>query len=62
MAKEFLSKLRMFLSQRGVVLLASVGAIGAAVILGGPGHQALTLGGTEAHAVEVVQPKAGFAI
>src|SRR5262249_27934437 len=49
------------LGQRRLVLLASVAAIGAAVILGGPGgYRPMTLGGTAAHAVEVA-PKAGFA-
>jgi len=61
MAKEFLPKPGTLLSKRRVVLLASVGAIGAAVILAVPGHQAVTLGGTAAHAIEAVQPKAGFA-
>src|SRR3569833_3082105 len=50
-----------FLSMRRVILLASVAAIGGAVVLGGPGNIPSMIGGTPAHAVEAVQPKAGFA-
>ena len=44
-----------------MVLLASVAAIGGAAVLAGPGYSPVTIGGTPAHAVESVQPKAGFA-
>jgi serine protease Do len=55
-------KARGLVAKRRAVLLASVAAIGAAVILTGPGgFQPVTLGGTTAHAVEAVQPRAGFA-
>jgi serine protease Do len=50
-----------FLSKRRVILLASAAAIGAAVVMAGPGRAPVTLGSTAAHAVEAVQPKAGFA-
>jgi len=61
MTKEFLPKARKLLSARRLVLLGSVAAIGAAVILAGPSsYRPLTLG-TPAHAVEAGQPQAGFA-
>ena len=50
-----------FLSKRRVILLASVAAIGGAVVFAGPGSVPVMIGGTPAHAVEAVQPKAGFA-
>jgi serine protease Do len=53
-------KARAFLFKRKLVLLASVAAIGAGVILAGPGYRPVTLGGTAAHAVEAA-PQAGFA-
>ncbi|HWL31458.1 MAG TPA: Do family serine endopeptidase [Xanthobacteraceae bacterium] len=49
-----------FLAKRRFALLASAAAIGAAVLLAGPGYRPVTLEGTAAHAVEV-QPQAGFA-
>jgi serine protease Do len=49
------------LNKRRLVLLASVAAIGGAVVLAGPEFHAVSIGGTPAHAVELVQPKAGFA-
>jgi serine protease Do len=59
---DFLPKGRALFSKRRVVLLASVAAIGAGVVLAGPGDYRLaTLGGTAARAVESTQPKAGFA-
>jgi serine protease Do len=55
------SKPRKFLFKRRLVLLASVAAIGAGVILAGPGgYRPVTFGGTSAHAIEVA-PQAGFA-
>src|ERR1041384_6945020 len=59
--KEHLAKARNFLSKRRVVLLASVAASGAAVIFGGPAVPEIAFNGTAAHAVEAVQPRAGFA-
>ena len=61
--KESLPQSHAFLSKRRIVLLASVAAIGGAVILAGPGYRPVTLGGTAAHAVETnaVQHQAGFA-
>ncbi len=62
MTHQLLPKARSLVSKRRGVLLASVAAIGAAVILGGPGgYQPVMLGGTAAHAVEAAQPRAGFA-
>jgi serine protease Do len=55
------SKTRTLLSKRRIVLLASVAAIGGAMVFAGPGHMPVTFGGTAAHAVESVQPRAGFA-
>ena len=53
---------RKLLSKRRLVLLASVAAIGGAVLLAGPGgYQPFALNGTPARAVEAVQPRAGFA-
>jgi serine protease Do len=50
------------LSKRRVVLLASVAALGAAVVFGGTGgYRPVTFGGTAAFAVEAAQSKAGFA-
>src|SRR6185312_3944950 len=60
MTNQLVPKARAMLSKRRIVLLASVSAIGAAVIFAGPGYRPVTLGGTAAHAVEV-QPQAGFA-
>jgi serine protease Do len=60
MTNQIVPKARALLSKRRIVLLASVAAIGAAVIFAGPGYRPVTLGGTAAHAVEV-QPQAGFA-
>ena len=61
MTNQLLPKARTLLTKRRVVLLASVAAIGGAVILAGPGYRPVTLGGTAAHAVEAVQSRAGFA-
>jgi serine protease Do len=47
-------------AKRRLVLLGSVAAIGAAVILGGPGGT-VALNGTPARAVETTQARAGFA-
>jgi serine protease Do len=61
MTTELFPKARKFLSKRRMVLLASVAAISATVVLAGPGgYQPPTLGGTSAHAVEAA-PQAGFA-
>src|SRR5262249_33363095 len=50
------------LPKRRLILLGSVAAIGAAVMLAGPGsYRPLTLGGSPAHAVEATQPQTGFA-
>jgi len=58
---QIVSKTRGLLSKRRLVLLASVAAIGGAVVFAGPGgYQPMTLGGSAAHAVEVA-PQAGFA-
>jgi len=54
------SKTRRFLAKRRFALLASAAAIGAAVMLAGPGYRPMAFNGTAAHAVEV-QPQAGFA-
>jgi serine protease Do len=49
-------------SKRRLVLLASVAAIGAGVLLAGPSYPPLALNGTPARAVEATaQPQAGFA-
>ena len=46
------TKARHFLSKRRLVLLASVAAVSATVILAGPGgFRPVTFGGTAAHAV-----------
>src|ERR1700742_1453181 len=60
MTQNILPKAKALLSKRRVILLASVAAIGGAVVLAGPGHMPVTFGGTAAHASEVA-PKAGFA-
>jgi serine protease Do len=62
MTREFVPQARKFLAKRRLVLLASVAAVGAAVILAGPGgYRPVTLGGTAAQAVEATQPQSGFA-
>ena len=62
MTREFVPQARKFLAKRRLVLLASVAAVGAAVILAGPGgYRPVTFGGTAAQAVEAMQPRAGFA-
>lgn len=61
MTKETLPRVRAYLARRRIVLLASVAAIGAAVLLTGPGYRPVVLGGTAARAVESVKPRAGFA-
>src|SRR4029078_854912 len=61
MTKQFLPKARKLLSARRLVLLGSVAAISATVIMAGRGsYRPLTLG-TPPHAVEAMQPQAGFA-
>ena len=66
MTHELLPKARALVSKRRGVLLASVAAIGGAVILAGPGgYQQVTLGGTAANAVEATHhsgaQQSGFA-
>src|SRR5262245_17907984 len=48
-------------SKRRVVLLASVAAVGAGVMLAGPAYPPVALNATPARAVEAMQPQAGFA-
>jgi serine protease Do len=50
-----------FWSKRRVVLLASVAAIGAGVMLAGPAYPPSALSTTSALAIEAAQPQAGFA-
>jgi serine protease Do len=54
------AKARRPLVKRRIALLASVAAIGAAVLLAGPNYRPMSFDGTAAHAVEV-QPQTGFA-
>jgi serine protease Do len=58
--EDILPKTRRILAKRRLVLLASAAAIGAAVMLAGPGYRPIAFEGTTAHAIEV-QPQAGFA-
>src|SRR5262245_51255146 len=51
---------RTLFAKRRLVLLGSVAALGAAVMLGSPGGT-VQFSGTPARAVETVQPRAGFA-
>jgi serine protease Do len=48
-------------SKRRLVLLASVAAVGAGVLLAGPTYPPVALNATPARAVEAMQPQAGFA-
>jgi serine protease Do len=62
MTHDIVPAARKLLSKRRLVLLASVAAIGAAVMLVGPGgYRPLAFNGSPANAVEAVQPTAGFA-
>jgi len=62
MTNEIPPKVRSLWSKRRLVLLASVAAIGAGVMLAGPSYPPLALNGTPARAVEAAaQPQAGFA-
>ena len=62
MTRRFVSATRTLLSKRRLVLLASVAAVGTAVMLAGPGaYRAIEFNGVSAHAVEAVPLQAGFA-
>ena len=60
MAHGIVPVARRFLGKRRVILLASVAALGGAVLLAGPGGN-VAFNGSPAHAVEAVQQRAGFA-
>src|SRR6185503_18753324 len=60
MTNEIVPAARTLFAKRRVVLLASVAALGAAVMFGGPGGT-VALNGTPAKAVETVQSRPGFA-
>ncbi|MBX9824539.1 MAG: Do family serine endopeptidase [Xanthobacteraceae bacterium] len=61
MKNEVFPKAGRFWSKRRFVLLASVAAVGAGVMLAGPAYPPIALNGTPALAAETVQPQAGFA-
>lgn len=61
MTRDTFPRARAALARRRIVLLASVAAIGAAVLFAGSDYRPAMLGGTAARAVESVQPRAGFA-
>src|SRR5262245_41466872 len=62
MTNEIPSRVRALLSKRRWVLLASVAAIGAGVMLAGPSYPPVSLNGTPARAdVVSAQPQSGFA-
>src|SRR5262245_38846182 len=61
MNNETSPKASRFWSKRRVVLLASVAAVGAGVMLAGPAYPPIALNATPARAVEAMQPQAGFA-
>ena len=62
MTRRFVSATRKLLSKRRFALLASVAAVGTAVMLAGPGaYRAIEFNGVSAHAVEAVPLQAGFA-
>jgi serine protease Do len=62
MTNEIPPKVRSLWSKRRLVLLASVAAIGAGVMLAGPSYPPVALNGTPAHAdAATTQPQAGFA-
>src|SRR3954462_3006886 len=62
MTNQIPSKVRALWSKRRMVLLASVAAIGAGVMLAGPSYPPVSLNGTAARAVEAAaQPQSGFA-
>src|SRR5262245_12000756 len=61
MNNETSPKASRFWSKRRVVLLASVAAVGAGVLLAGPTYPPVALSGTSALAIEAAQPQAGFA-
>jgi serine protease Do len=61
MNNENSPKASRFWSKRRLVLLASVAAVGAGVLLAGPTYPPVALNATPARAVEAMQPQAGFA-
>ena len=62
MANKLPTKVRSLFSKRRLVLLASVAAIGAGVMLAGPSYPPLSMNGTPAHAdVASAQAQPGFA-
>jgi serine protease Do len=62
MTNGFVTAAHKLLFKRRLVLLASVAAVGAAVMLAGPGaNQAIQFNGASAQAVEAAVPQAGFA-
>ena len=61
MKNETSPKAGRFWSKRRLVLLASVAAVGAGVLLAGPAYPPIALNSTSALAVEAAPPQAGFA-
>src|SRR5512139_306474 len=61
MKNETSPKARGFWSKRRLVLMASVAAVGAGVMLAGPAYPPVALKGMSALAIEAAQPQPGFA-